>query len=149
MKNFKAIHTLVLVAILALPFSIHAETSVVGVQGYDLVSYHQDKGPVKGSGFHATGHEGTTYIFKDEANLKAFKANPDKYLPQYGGFCAYGAALGKKFVVDPTVYKVIDGKLYLNLNNDIAKKWNEDLEGNIKKADDHWKNIKDTPADKL
>ena len=69
------------------------------------------------------------------------------YAPQYGGFCAMGAALGKKLDVDPTQFKVVDGKLYLNVNADVFKKWSEDVPGNIVAADANWPSIKDkTPA---
>lgn len=124
-----------------------SSVSLLGVQGYDLVSYHAGE-PVRGNGNHVAEHDGISYQFSSKANKKAFKKNPEKYLPAYGGFCAYGAALGKKFVGDPEVWKLVDGKLYLNLNSDVQAKWNEDIAGNIVKADEQWKEIKDVnPAD--
>ncbi len=112
------------------------------VGGYDLVSYHQEKGPVRGSGFQASQHEGVTYLFANETNKAAFEANPEKYLPAYNGYCAYGVSVKQKFNTDPSIYEIIDGKLYLNLNKDIQKKWAEDISGNIEKADTNWKKIK-------
>jgi len=109
--------------------------------GYDLVSYHQKTGPVRGSGFHTAEHKGITYLFKDAENKATFEASPEKYLPAYNGFCAYGVALGKKFYTDPTVYEVVDGILYLNLDSGIQEKWSEDISGNIAKADDNWKSM--------
>ena len=121
--------------------------SLLGVQGYDLVSYHSGA-PARGNGNHVAVHEGVSYQFSSKANKKAFEAEPAKYLPAYGGFCAYGAALGKKFVGDPEVWKLVDGTLYLNLNSDVQAKWNEDIPGNIAKADEQWAEIKDVnPAD--
>lgn len=111
------------------------------VGGYDLVSYHQDSGPVRGTGFQTSQHEGVTYLFASEANKATFEANPEQYLPAYNGYCAYGLALGKKFNSDPTVYEIIDGTLYLNLDGDIQKEWSKDIPGNLRKADANWKSI--------
>lgn len=111
------------------------------VGGYDLVSYHQDSGPVRGTGFQAAAHEGVTYLFANEANKATFEANPSKYLPAYNGYCAFGMALGKKFNTDPTVYEVVNGKLYLNLDGDIQKKWAADKSANIEKANSNWSSM--------
>ena len=105
-----------LIAALALVFSIgftpasaakvdvqSAPIALVGAQGYDLVSYHQPSGPVRGSGYHAKAYKGVTYIFANEGNAETFAANPEKYLPEFGGFCAMGVAKGKKIEVDPMV----------------------------------------------
>ena len=86
---------------------------------------------------------GATYYFSSAANQKAFAANPAHYAPQFGGFCAMGAALGKKLDVDPSQYVVHNDKLYLNVNADVFKMFNQDLDGNIKKADSNWPSIKD------
>ena len=108
------------------------------VSGYDLVSYHQESGPVRGTGFQAAKHDGVTYLFANEANKAAFEANPEKYLPAYNGFCAFGVSLGKKFNTNPEVYEIVDGTLYLNLDKDIQGKWAADVQGNIAKADANW-----------
>ena len=110
--------------------------------GFDLVSYHQDAGPVRGSGFHAAQHEGVTYIFANEENKATFEADPQAYLPAYNGYCAFGVALGKKFNTDPTVYEIIDGVLYFNLDAGIQEKWAEDKAGNIAKANELWAEIR-------
>jgi hypothetical protein len=78
-----------------------------------------------------------------------FEAKPEKYMPAYGGYCAYGVAVGKKFVVDPEAWKIVDGNLYLNLDRDIQKKWLKDVPGYIKKAEANWPKIKDKPASDL
>ena len=124
-------------------------TSTTGVQGYDLVSYHTEGKPVKGDGTQLTVYEGVTYLFSSEENKKEFDKNPEKYLPQYGGYCAYGAAVGKKFIGDPEVWEIVDEKLYLNLNPEIQQKWNEDMKGNIAKADQQWPGIKDKDPSEL
>lgn len=123
--------------------------SVVGLQGYDLVSYHDGEKPLQGNGNHVVTHGGVNYLFTNAKNKKRFAANPEKYLPAYGGYCAYGAAVGKKFIADPTVWKLVDGTLYLNLDNNVASIWVRDIPGNIEKADTNWATIKDVPAGDL
>lgn len=124
-----------------------AETnSVVGVGGYDLVSYQTSKKPLQGNGNYVVQHDGVNYLFSSKSNAKKFKADKEKYLPAYGGFCAYGASVGKKFIADPTVWEVVDGQLYLNLDNGIKTIWVKDIPGNIIKANNHWPKIKDTAA---
>ena len=102
-----------------------------------------------GSDKYALAYKGGTYRFADEADLDAFKADPEKYLPAYGGFCAYGVALGKKFDGDPRYWKIVDGKLYLNLNGDIQAEWSKAIAANIAKAEGNWTKIHATPAAKL
>ncbi len=117
--------------------------STVGVQGYDLVAYQTQGGPAKGNGNHLTVHNGITYLFTSAKNVKTFEANPGKYLPVYGGWCAFGVSVGKKFVGDPLVWKVVDGRLYLNLDKKVQSAWKKDIPGNISKANTHWTSIKD------
>lgn len=125
------------------------EKNVVGVQGYDLVSYRNNEKPLRGNGNHVAEHQGVTYLFINKANQQAFQKNPDKYLPAYGGYCAYGVAVGKKFSGDPDVWKIVDDRLYLNLDNKISGIWNKDVPGNIEKADRLWKTIKHKKASEL
>lgn len=117
------------------------EAAHIAVSGYDVVSYFTAGKAVRGSGFNVSTHEGETYLFSSKENKAKFDANADKYLPQYGGWCAYGASLGKKFYTDPTIFEVINGKLYLNLDSDIQAKWSKDKAGFIKAADMKWKDI--------
>ncbi len=121
----------------------------LAVRGYDVVAYFTTGKPVLGSDKFAQAHGGATYRFASQANLDAFKADPAKYEPAFGGFCAYGVALGKKFDGDPLLWKIVGGKLYLNLNSDIQAKWGEDIAGNIAKADGNWSDIRSTSVDKL
>jgi YHS domain-containing protein len=123
-------------------------TIALAVGGYDLVSYQQGE-PQKGTGHHLSSYKGNQYAFANEDNQEAFEEDPEAYLPQYGGFCAYGAALGKKFYGDPTVYEVVDGKLYLNLDSKIQGLWSEDKAKNIETADELWASIKYVPANEL
>ncbi|GKS59562.1 hypothetical protein YTPLAS18_30890 [Nitrospira sp.] len=123
-------------------FAGDVQHSTPGISGYDPVSYFTDGKPMRGSGYHVTEHDGVTYAFTNEKHRKLFAENPLKYLPAYGGFCAYGVAVGKKFVADPEVWKVVDGKLYLNLDKGIQEKWEKDVPGHITKADVNWADIK-------
>lgn len=125
------------------------EHSTPAASGYDVVSYFSGTQPVKGSGMHAVRHDGQDYLFANEENMKAFKSKPEKYAPQFGGYCAYGAALGKKFHADPLVYALVNDKLYLNLNSDIQKKWNDGQAKMIKDADSKWKKISTKAAASL
>ena len=89
-----------------------------------------------------------TYAFANADHKEMFEANPEKYAPAYGGWCAYGVAVGKKFVADPEVWKIVNGKLYLNLDRDIQSKWKKDIPGYIKTTDKNWKDIRDkAPSD--
>ena len=139
---------LVMLAITPAAFAEDVTHSIVGVQGYDLVSYHVNKRPHRGTGNHVSNHEGVNYLFSSAENKKTFDKNPSKYLPAYGGYCAFGASVGKKFIADPEVWEIVDGKLYLNLDNSIKTTWVKDIQGNIEKADSQWRKIKHkSPAD--
>ena len=128
---------------------VDTTVSITGVQGYDLVSYHTEKRPLKGNGHFVSEYKGITYQFVNKANQKKFAKNPEKYLPAYGGYCAYGVAVKKKFLGDPEVWRVVNGTLYLNLDADIQDEWFKDVKGNIKAANTNWTNIKNTPASDL
>ena len=121
----------------------------VGAGGYDLVSYQTNTKPLRGSGDFALEHDGVSYLFASDANREAFKADPAKYLPAYGGYCAYGVSVGKKFYGDPEGWRVVDGTLYLNLNTKVQDLWLEDVAGKVSQANTYWKDIKDKPASEL
>lgn len=124
-------------------------TIATAVGGYDLVSYHQKGGPVIGTGHHLANHEGNIYAFASAENKAAFEATPSQYLPAFGGYCAYGAALGKKFYGDPSVYEVVDGTLYLNLDKKVQSIWEKNKADNITTARSLWASIKYVPAAEL
>jgi len=153
MTSFKQllIGGLVLAAsITAVPlFAGDVTHSTPGVGGYDPVAYFTDGKPVRGSGYHVAVQDGVTYAFANAEHKNLFIANPNTYLPAYGGYCAYGVAVGKKFVADPEVWKIVDGRLYLNLDKGIQDKWQKDVPGYIKKADKNWGEIKDKNASDL
>ena len=115
-----------------------AGASHVAIEGYDPVAFFTDSKPVNGSPFISATHQGATYFFATEEHKQLFTQNPDKYVPQYGGFCAFGVGLNALFPVDITTWQVRNGKLYLNLNHDILKKFNAEFDGNVAKADRNW-----------
>src|SRR5579872_2997437 len=94
-------------------------------------------------------HDGATYRFASEDHKERFLKDPAKYLPEYGGFCAAGTANGVKVDGDPTVWKIIDNKLYLNFAPVVAERWNKDIAGNVKTANEKWRVIKDKAPSEL
>ncbi|MEO1021784.1 MAG: YHS domain-containing (seleno)protein [Bacteroidota bacterium] len=106
------------------------EKGITALEGYDPVSYHQGKEPVKGSKNLTTTFNGVTYQFANQANLDTFNANPEQYEPAYGGWCAFAmGSYGKKTKVNPKTFKIVDGKLNLFYNGvfgNTLPKWNDD-----------------------
>lgn len=114
----------------------------LGAKGHDVVAYFTDGKPVMGSERHEFVYGGVTWRFANKEHRDMFAANPEKYAPQYGGFCAWGAANGKLFDVDPVNgWTIVDGKLYLNFNADLNKTFANDSAKFIPKADKNWKNL--------
>lgn len=120
---------------------INVNKDKVAIQGYDPVAYFEDHKPVKGSETFSFTHESAVYHFASKAHLNAFKKNPAKYVPAYGGYCAYGVSRGYAVNIDPDAWSIVDGKLYLNYNLKVQKTWNEDKPGYIQKADKNWPGI--------
>jgi YHS domain-containing protein len=114
----------------------------VGIEGYDPVSYFDNR-PVEGDSKWTFTHKGVTYQFSSAVNLDKFKANPEKYEPAYGGWCAYAMGkAGEKVKIDPETYKIIEGKLFLFYNfwgNNTLTDWNKNEQSLKTKADQNWK----------
>jgi YHS domain-containing protein len=117
------------------------EKGGAAIRGYDAVAYFTQNKPVQGSPEHRAEYRGSTFHFASKANRDTFAADPAKYAPQYGGFCAFGTASGYKAAIDPAAFTVVDGKLYLNYNRDVQKQWNKDVPGYIAKADRNWPEV--------
>jgi YHS domain-containing protein len=113
----------------------------LAVHGYDVVAYFTQHKPTFGRAKFSAIHKNARYRFASKANLDAFKADPEAYVPQYGGYCAFGVSVGAKFDGNPRRWKIVDGKLYLNLNEEVRKTWLKDVPNNIRKANDNWKKI--------
>jgi YHS domain-containing protein len=149
MKHFSIV-TLMILAVSAVFFAMslmpssgaaESNSSAIdktAVKGYDVVAYFADGKPTIGKSEFVSTHREQQYQFASAANRDKFVANPEKYAPQYGGYCAFGAARGYKAVIDPTAFAIVDGKLYLNYNASVQSLWEKDIPGFIKLADEKW-----------
>ncbi len=120
---------------------LSAAGAPLAMHGYDPVAYFTDGAPALGSDSITVVHEGAAYRFASTQHAEMFKANPSRYAPQFGGYCAFGASVGKKFDGDPRLWTVRNDKLYLNLNADIQEKFSKDVSGAIRKAEKIWPGI--------
>ncbi len=121
----------------------------LGLHGVDPVAFIDLGNRVDGSASYTAIHDGVAYYFASEANMKTFKKNAARYVPENGGFCTFGVSVGKKFDGDPQYASVVDDKLYVFLNEDIYRMYQKDPKGTIAKADENWIEIKHTAASDL
>lgn len=112
------------------------------IKGYDPVAYFTDSKPVKGKDEFKFTHARANWYFSSQKNLDLFKSNPSKYMPQYGGYCAFGLAGGYKAPISPDAWTIVEDKLYLNYNKKVQVDWNADQAEMIKKADKNWPTVK-------
>ena len=110
----------------------------VAIKGYDPVAYFTQNKPVQGSAEFEYLWNGAKWRFANAEHRDLFKADPEKYAPQYGGYCAYAVSQGKTADIDPDAWTIFEGRLYLNLDKDVQKLWEKDMKGYIRKADEHW-----------
>lgn len=113
-------------------FGGRADTAILG---YDPVAYFTDGKPVKGQDGYSFDYLGAKWKFASQAHLDLFRASPEKYAPQYGGYCAYGVSQDSLVSIEPDKFRIVDGKLYLNYDADVQAKWLKDPGGYIKQAD--------------
>lgn len=118
------------------------------VRGYDVVAYFTQGKPVEGKREFAHKWNNTTWRFSSAKHRDLFAANPEKYAPQYGGFCAWAVAQGYTAPVDPAAWRVVDGKLYLNYSKSVQSQWVQDIPGHISKGNNNWPGIKQKLAAK-
>ena len=126
-----------------------AAGSPLGLHGVDPVAFVSLGNRIDGTAQYTAVHDGVAYYFASQEAMDAFPAHPDQYLPQNGGFCTFGVSVGKKFDGDPQFAAVVDGKLYLFLNEAIFREFQKDQSGTIAKAEANWKKIRSTEATKL
>ena len=112
--------------------------SGAAVGGYDPVAYFTVGKPVEGSSEYTHEWMGATWYFTSAQNRASFEKEPEKYAPQYGGYCAYAVANGATAPGDPQVWKIVDGKLFLNVTKSIQTEWAKDIAGYVEKADANW-----------
>ncbi|MDY7094952.1 MAG: YHS domain-containing (seleno)protein [Acidobacteriota bacterium] len=110
----------------------------VAIEGYDAVAYFEDDKPVEGSKDFTFEWMDATWRFASAEHRDLFEADPEKYAPQYGGYCAYAVSQGSTAGIDPEAWSIVDGKLYLNYNQKIQKKWEADRDAFIEAADENW-----------
>ena len=121
----------------------------IAINGYDPVAYHTVGAPTKGSADYTFEFDGAVYKFSSAENKAAFKADPAKYAPAYGGWCSVGASKGKKIPTQAEFFKVVDGQLYLNSSAGAQKVFLKDEAGTISVADKNWTKIESTAASDL
>ena len=133
-----------IVATLALPVFaqtkslLNLDQAGVAIQGYDPVAFFTDKKPVKGEQKFLLKHDGAIYFFASKEHKDAFKAEPEKYVPGFGGYCAYGVSRNKLVEIDVAAFQIVDGKLLLQYSQGVRDDFNEDTKGNLAKAGANW-----------
>jgi hypothetical protein len=132
--------------LVALPAIASAQTvnadGGVALKGTDVVAYFTDGKVVAGSPQFMHRWRDAEWRFASAANRDAFAREPEKYAPQYGGFCAWGMAQGYRAPIDPAAFRVVDGKLYLNYNRSVQSNWLKDIPGHVTKADSNWTRLR-------
>ena len=114
----------------------------LAIRGYDPVAFFKDGAPVEGSKEYELSWKKAKWRFASAENRDLFKASPEQYAPQYGGYCAWAVAEGSTASVDPkNAWEIVEGKLYLNYNKEIQEKWAKDIPGNIARADANWPGV--------
>lgn len=139
-----------LLGLLLAAFAFHAATRAadnppvamsgdgLAIQGYDPVAYFTDGKAVPGDPAHSFDWQGATWLFASAAHRDAFTADPLRYAPQYGGYCAYAISKGHAAPASPEVWSIVEDKLYLNLGAGVQSLWQEDVTGNIARATSNW-----------
>lgn len=119
-------------------------TEAGAIQGFDPVAYFTQADAIKGSPDISYQHQGETWYFVSEEHRELFMTDPEKYTPQFGGYCAYGMSRGYKAQTEPQAWSIVDGKLYLNYNLEVRDIWNQDRAAYLEKAIQNWPTVKDS-----
>ncbi|NJN21151.1 MAG: YHS domain-containing protein [Leptolyngbya sp. RL_3_1] len=119
---------------------VYAEGGIA-LKGADPVAYFTDATYVAGDAAHSYDWNGATWHFASAENRDQFASDPEKYAPQYGGYCAWAVSQGNTAAIDPNAWEIVDGKLYLNYNQKVKDRWVEDIPGNISQADQNWPQV--------
>jgi YHS domain-containing protein len=122
----------------ASPSDVNVDAQGLALRGHDPVAYQTQNRPVPGLAQFTATHDGATYRFASAANRDTFRADPARYAPAYGGFCAMGVAMGRKLDGDPALFRVVDNRLYLNVSAPVQQRWVQDIPGNLRQANDQW-----------
>ena len=113
------------------------------IHGYDAVAYFTEGKAIKGDSLLSFNWNGADWRFANQSNMDAFKSSPEKFAPQYGGYCAYGMSDGHKAPTDPQAWKIVDRKLYFNYNKSVQQLWLKKEQELIQTADKNWPSVKD------
>jgi YHS domain-containing protein len=113
----------------------------IAAKGYDVVAYFTQSAPVKGQEQFRHSWNGATFLFASAANRDAFAKSPEKYAPQFGGYCAWAVGHGYTADIDPEAWRIVNGKLYLNYSKDIQKKWMQDQDKWIMEGNRNWPSL--------
>jgi YHS domain-containing protein len=145
-KRYLILVSVTLCQIILYSVSLYAgeffERNNLAIDGYDPVAYFTEQKPVKGSAQFRSDFQGSTFQFASAVHRDIFAADPAKYAPQYGGFCAYGMAKGYKATIDPAAFTVLSDKLYLNYSKTVRSQWLSDIPGYVQKADANWPEVR-------
>jgi len=117
---------------------VNVDRHGIGINGYDPVAYFTDAKAVKGNPAISSSADGVIYYFASPEHKAAFDANPAKYEPQFGGYCAYGLSRNSLVEIDPTAFQIVNGRLLLQYSKGILEKFNKDAVANLQKADQNW-----------
>jgi YHS domain-containing protein len=117
---------------------LNLDKSGVAIQGYDPVAFFTDGRPVKGKPELGLRHDGALYYFASKEHRDAFKADPAKYEPAFGGYCAYGVSRGKLVEIDVEAFQIVEGRLLLQYSKGVRNDFNKDTRGSLAKADANW-----------
>ena len=139
---FVVVSVLASTAVLAVD-PVNRTRTGLAIKGYDPVAYFTESKPVKGSSDHEHEWNGATWRFSSDENRALFAADPTRYAPQYGGYCAWAVSQNSTAGIDPSAWKIVDGKLYLNYSAKIQEKWSKDIPGNIASGDRNWPGLVD------
>lgn len=121
--------------------TIYEDENGLAVAGYDVVAYARTGNAVPGKMRYRSRYDGTVYAFASPENQQAFGGDPVRYLPAYGGYCAYGVRLGRKSPIDPSIFEVVDGELHFFMNRATKFAWDEHRNNNKKIADKNWQKM--------
>lgn len=141
------VHSVLLAAALLLPQvslaggpveKVNRDREGLAVHGYDVVAYFKDSRPIKGSAQFEYEWMGTKWRFSSQENRDAFAASPAQYVPQFGGYCAWAVGHNYTADTDPDAWRIVDGKLYLNYNRSMQRKWEQDRSKWIDEGSRNW-----------
>jgi YHS domain-containing protein len=148
-KNLIALLVLLVLSVGNSPVFSGTKRVEVAHSGYDVVAYFTVGKAEKGNSKYSATYKDAIYHFSSSDHQAIFLQNPVKYLPQYDGYCAYGITFSQKIKADPTVWKIVNDKLYFNMNQKFLNDWSKDVMASIKSGNEEWELIKNVPPEEL